>query len=416
MEMTRVAGSHRSKVVLAAFAFLLFPSSACDSPPATSSQPSGSTPSFADVPEQPLESSDSWPLFRGDAAACGVARCELPNAPELLWTFSVKDGGFEAAAVIDGRLAYAGSTDGNLYAVRLSDGVEAWRFASELGFVTAPAVFRGRVYIGDGDGRFHCLNADDGKPLWHFDAGAEINSAANFYRGNVLFGSQDSQLYCLDAMSGKLVWKFKSDDQIRCTPSVADERAFVAGCDGRLHVIDLNTGRETASAPLNSPTGCTPAVTVSSGSVKATALPGMAFVGTEGGDFLAVDWQKGSIAWRYDNPKQTLPFRSSAAVTARAVLVGSRDKSLHAIDRATGKPLWTFPTRGRVDSSPVVVGNRVFFGSADGRLYAVDLESGKQAWKYEAGGSISASPAVAAGRLVIGSEDGDLFCFGAKKP
>ena len=37
-----------------------------------------------------------------------------------------------------------------------------------------------------------------------------------------------------------------------------------------------------------------------------------------------------------------------------------------------GKVIWTFPTHGRVDSSPVVVGNRIFFGSTDGRIYALD--------------------------------------------
>jgi len=386
-------------------ALLLFPA-ACDSPRSSSPQSGDSLQNNSTAAaEQPPISSDSWPLFRGDAAALGIARCELPETPQLLWTFSVADGGFEAGAAIDGGLVYAGSTDGNLYAVRLDNGKEAWRFYRELGFVTTPAVLGGRLYIGDGDGRFHCLDAAGGKPLWHFDSGAEINSSANFYRDRVLFGSQDSILYCLEAADGRPVWQFKSEDQIRCSPSIAAGRAFVAGCDGRLHVIDIDSGREMAAVELDSPTGCTPAV---------TAAHGLALVGTEAGDFLAVNWQTGKIAWRYSDPRQTLAIRSSAAVTAGAVLFGSRDKSLHAVELSAGKPLWTFPTRGRIDGSPVVAGNRVFFGSADGRVYAIHLTDGKQSWQYEAGGPITASPAVAAGRLVIGSEDGDLFCFGKK--
>ena len=107
-----------------------------------------------------------------------------------------------------------------------------------------------------------------------------------------------------------------------------------------------------------------------------------------------------------------MPFRSSAAVTADGVYVGSRDKKLYAFDPRTGRRLWEFATRGMVDSSPVVVGDRVFFGSQDGRIYGLDRASGKEVWRYDAGGKIVASPAVAGGRLVIGSDSGHLYCFG----
>jgi outer membrane protein assembly factor BamB len=120
------------------------------------------------------------------------------------------------------------------------------------------------------------------------------------------------------------------------------------------------------------------------------------------------------ILWRYHDSEHGASFRSSAAVTRQAVIVGSRDKQVHAFEPTTGKPLWSFHTKGRVDGSPVVVGRRVFVGSGDGRLYALDVETGKSLWQFEAGGAIVASPAVAGGRLVIGNDSGSLYCFGAK--
>ena len=125
-----------------------------------------------------------------------------------------------------------------------------------------------------------------------------------------------------------------------------------------------------------------------------------------------VNWRKPAIVWIYQHPQRQLAYRSSAAVTDRAVFVGGRDKNVHAIDRASGKVLWTFPTRGRVDSSPVLVGSRVFVGSADGRLYAINAESGKEIWQYDAGKGFTASPAVGGRRLMIGNDDGVLYCFG----
>ena len=63
------------------------------------------------------DSAESWPLFRGDPAASGVARATLPKKLDVLWTFSVDDGWFEStAANVDGTV-YVGSHDGNLYAI-----------------------------------------------------------------------------------------------------------------------------------------------------------------------------------------------------------------------------------------------------------------------------------------------------------
>ena len=56
---------------------------------------------------------------------------------------------------------------------------------------------------------------------------------------------------------------------------------------------------------------------------------------------------------------------------------------MHAVDRADGKPAWTFRTRGRVDSSPVLAGDRLVFGSEDGRLYVLDAGTGQETWSYE---------------------------------
>ncbi len=370
------------------------------------SGPHAGSKAVADAAARPTDSSvkpgPDWPLFRGDHLASGVARGTLPEKLGVVWTFSVEDGGFESTASIVGDMVYIGSTDGNLYALDLDDGERKWAFHTELGFSASAAVRDGSVYIGDVDGRFYCLDAGSGRQRWHFDSGAEIDSSANFYAEGVLFGSQDGFLYCLATKDGKLVWKYESEDQIRCFPTVVENRGFVAGCDGRLHVIDLDHGREEAHVELDAPTGSAPAV-----------LGDMLFVGTEGSALFAIDWRAAKVVWTYRGRKRNMPFRSSAAVTPRIVVVGSLDKSVHAVDPKTGRPRWTFATKGRVETSPVIVGRRVFVGSADGRLYALDRQTGRELWRFEAGGSLLASPAVAGGRLVIGTDDGTLYCFGS---
>jgi outer membrane protein assembly factor BamB len=289
--------------------------------------------------------------------------------------------------------------------LNLSDGKKRWEFSSALGFTASPAVKDGRVYVGDSDGNFFCLDARSGEKLWAFQADGEIDSSANFYKNYVLFGSQDAMLYCLDAKTGDLIWKYEGGDQIRCFPTVLEHFAFIAGCDSALTMIDLDKSGEVVSqVKIDSPTGCSPAV-----------MDGRVFFGTEGGTFFCVDPKEKKIVWQFEEEKHAQSFRSSAAVTKEIVIVGSRDKRLHALNPATGKPLWSFAAKKNIDSSPVIVGNRVFVGSTDGRVYGLNIKNGEKLWEFEAGGSVVGSPAVAGGRMVIGNNQGQLFCFGAKK-
>ena len=85
---------------------------------------------------------------------------------------------------------------------------------------------------------------------------------------------------------------------------------------------------------------------------------------------------------------------------------------LHCVKREDGQAVWSFATRGKVDSSPVVCGNKVIVGSDDGRLYLVSLDKGKELWSYEIGQAIESSPAVARAKVVIGADDGGVYCFG----
>jgi outer membrane protein assembly factor BamB len=348
-------------------------------------------------------SAEAWPMGRGSPLATGVAVSELPDKPDLLWKFAAPDGAFETSPIIVDGTVYIGCLNGYLYALNLADGAEKWKYHSELGFYASPALKNGKLYIGDAEGKFHCVSAATGDLLWGFASQAEINSGANFHGANVLFGSQDSHLYCLDSETGKEVWRFAIDDQIRCFPTVVGDRSFVAGCDSKFHIVDLTTGTEVASVDIEAPTGAAPAV-------------GGDFVyfGTEGETVLCINWQNPQVVWKYRDPKKRMPFRSSAALAPQLVIVGGRDKVVHALDRASGEERWRFVTKGRIDASPVIVGRRAYVGSADGRIYGLNVDSGQPEWEYEAGGGFSGGAAVAAGKLIIASEDGVVYCFGKK--
>lgn len=90
-----------------------------------------------------------------------------------------------------------------------------------------------------------------------------------------------------------------------------------------------------------------------------------------------------------------------------SLFVGSQDGSLYAFSGNTGAPLWSFPTRGAIDSSPAVSQDGiVYVGSDDRKVYAVDAEDGTRvAVSATLDGPVSSSPAIGAdGFLYVGTD------------
>jgi outer membrane protein assembly factor BamB len=71
--------------------------------------------------------------------------------------------------------------------------------------------------------------------------------------------------------------------------------------------------------------------------------------------------------------------------------------------------LWSFPTEGQVQSSPVVDGGKVYFGSDDDNLYCVDIATGTEQWAFETGNQVLSTPVVCGGLIYVGSSDGNLY-------
>jgi outer membrane protein assembly factor BamB len=188
---------------------------------------------------------------------------------------------------------------------------------------------------------------------------------------------------------------------VHATPAVQNGLAFIAGCDSQLRAIRIADGKEVYHIDSGAYTGASPLIDGT-----------RAYYGTFNNDVLGVDLQRKRILWHYANPDRKFPFYSSAALSGGRVILGGRDKYVHAIDVKTGKAAWTFATRARVDSSPAIVGGRVYIGSSDGKLYVLDAASGKKISEFDTGSGVTTSPAVANGRVVIGSQDGRLYVLG----
>ena len=354
----------------------------------------------------------NWTSFRGNPQLTGVAASQLPDNPQLLWTFQAADMIEATAAIADGTV-YVGALDGILYAIDAQTGQKQWTYQTNSSIKASPAIHDGVVYFGDGDGVFHAVDSNTHEMKWQFRTEGEIISSANFAGDHVLFGSYDGFLYCLKRENGELVWKFETEGYVHGTPGVwirsvsgSDKAAsfvILTGCDSYLRVININDGTQTQQVDLGAYVGASPAISED-----------RVYCGTYGTEILGIALDTGEIAWRYQHPKRRFPFFASAALTEETVIIGGRDKMVHALSRETGEPIWTYTAKARIESSAVVVGTRVFLGTTRGLFIALDLKTGESVWQFETGSSIVASPSVSDGKIYIGTEDGILYCFGEK--
>ena len=346
-------------------------------------------------------------LFIFIASVLLIVGCSLPvileadTSPEesklqIVWERQPEKGYYQGTPLVVGNTIFIGSSDEGMWAFDLQTGEPIWNCPIDEEIFAPAAHFDGLIFVGDIRGVLYALDAESGEEKWQFDTKGTIDNSPSIdvQTKRVLIGSQKGILYALESATGEKVWEYETDDQIRCCPAIADRYCFVAGCDAHLHVVALDTGEEISRIPLDSPTGTTPLL-----------VGDFAFVGTEGNEFLAVDWKQEKVLWRMES-KQAI--RSPAVYREGVVIFGGMDKTVYALDAMTGEERWKYKTKGLIEGGAVLVGDRVYVPSMDSSLYVFDFRSGELIDSIGLTGKLSTAPAVASDRIVIATDEGVL--------
>ena len=91
--------------------------------------------------------------------------------------------------------------------------------------------FRDCVYIGSYDNNLYALNAADGKFQWKYPTDGGIVSRPALFDGNIYFGSEDKRLHVVSARAGKVVWTYYTNGPIRSSPRIAEGHIFIGSDD-----------------------------------------------------------------------------------------------------------------------------------------------------------------------------------------
>ena len=84
--------------------------------------------------------------------------------------------------------------------------------------------------------------------------------------------------------------------------------------------------------------------------------------------------------WEYQPQAPNRPPAPTAA--GGLVCFGGDDGKVRALDGATGKLAWSFPTAGPILQPPTIHAGRAYVGSGDGCVYALEAKTGRLLWRF----------------------------------
>ncbi|SPX85902.1 outer membrane protein assembly factor BamB [Moraxella ovis] len=151
----------------------------------------------------------------------------------------------------------------------------------------------------------------------------------------------------------------------------------------------------------------------------------VAIVGTRSGKVVAINAQTGAIVW-----EKALPTSSPtpALITNNRVLLSGNNGTLYGLDLQTGTAMWQFSTQNvdvsvRGAAKPLHLDEQTaLFGTADGRIHAINPASGTPLWTRRVGmatggsavermSDVDGTPLVVGQHLYVTSFSGQLAAF-----
>jgi cyclase len=210
-------------------------------------------------------------------------------------------------------------------------------------------------------------------------------------------------------------WQLKLGAPIYAEAALRDGIAYVGTSGGMFHAIDATSGSFRWSFAAGRPTFGAAQVTDSA----------VYFV-CDNGFLFKLRRRDGTEIWRYDLGDDRTPrmlmhqvidksgdfdwdmSAPTPVIAGDTIYVGSGDGSMHAVDAVTGTRIWRFQSKGKVRGTAVLDGDRVVFGTFDGLVVALDRHGGTKLWEWDSHGPVVTSVALVGDRIVVGNRYGVL--------
>lgn len=320
-----------------------------------------------------------------------------PTVVKPLWAFKCQDE-IRGTPTYENGVVYIGSYDQHLYSIKADQGTLIWKYGTDGGIVSRPAVVAENVCFGSEDYRLHVVSARNGSIAWTYYTGAPVRSSPHQADGHLFIGSDDCHLHAVNVTSGRGIWQTDTGAPIRSTPLVSHESIYCGNEDGDLLSLDyrgtikwrFKARRAVTSSPVSS--------------------KGLLYFSSLDGTLYALDAKTGWVAWRFRLGKGSI---SSPCLSDNLVFTGAIDGVIYCVEARSAKEVWHFSTDHQVTGSPLIYKDSLYCGSVDGCLYCLDYRTGQMRWKFKTDGPITGTPVAHEDIIFFGSTDHNLYALPA---
>ena len=246
------------------------------------------------------------------------------------------------------------------------------------------------------------------EPDWAYAAGAPVWASLASHQGTVYAADTSGRLHAVASGDGSRLWSRQVGGAMYGAPLVTNDAIFVLDDAGAVQRLRRQDGGVVWRVELGAeaPARVLPAATAFEFDFHApmpVLQDGTLYLSSPGGAVHALEAGSGRVRWRADLKTQV---RTTAAVSASHVLVGTLDHHLVALDRRTGREQWRFKATGPITSAPTVADRLVIVASRGSWITALDLKSGAVEWsRYDWFSWIESDGVLADGVYYVGSSD-----------
>ena len=315
------------------------------------------------------------------------------------WIFKLPcsvPGGF----VLDPTAVYAATADTRIMAIHRSDGSIRWSYDTREHIVNPPLLHGSTLFVQNRDYQLLALNARTGERLWSTQTLAGFGFAMN-HTENLIFYDSPGRLEAIRWRDRRVVWKSgqPAGPDVRKwflfrPPAISGSLLALADSRQNLTVWDLTRKAIRWQTSVNLPQGAAPVIArdlllirernrliafdLRSGDRRWVAqnIPAGNHPPATDEKYVylcdrnavaVIDLQTGRqrALWKWNDSIET-----PCTVTKNLILVSTRSGQVRALDRKTGKMLWTISLRYPVTYPIVASHKQLFLLSRDGFLYA----------------------------------------------
>lgn len=277
------------------------------------------------------------------------------------------------------------------------------------GAAQAAFIADGQVYAASVKGGVRAFDLQSGSRLWHHDSEFRLSGGPGAGEGLVAAGSLDGEVVALDAATGELRWTASVPNEVITRPAVGQGLVLVRSNDGRVTAFDAVSGERRWFWIRD-----LPPLTVR-GNAPVALAPGVAFVGSDEGNLVALSLSDGRVMWEQPvgmaegrtELERMADVDGAPVVDGNVVIASSYKNVTVAFEGPSGRPIWGAESGGI--GGVGVAGDRVVVSDAAGTVWAIDKYVGTSYWQQPALARRSLGPAAVHGEYaVVGDFDGYL--------